>query len=145
MVTNNTEVLPVPKDLEMRYFGKKRERSHYIRPVTHSDGDKRWVTWDRTGLLPSDMAGRAYYESKGFKLDPPQGTEGAKVDDAEKTQLKAQVAELQAKLAVQNQLETQLAELKEQVKSVVTAQKKLRKRRKAKSSGGTEGQVIEGG
>ena len=83
---------------------KKRLRSYYFKRITVKGGDMVWV---RTELLPSDMLGRSYYLSKGFRLDPPEGTEWAKarppkLDDPEKVTLRNQVADLEAQLRARN-------------------------------------------
>ncbi len=76
MVTRDstTEVLPSGLMTEKIPNLKRRQRSKYYRRITVMGGEMVWV---QTELLPSDVEGRAYYEAKGFRLTPPEGTEFA--------------------------------------------------------------------
>lgn len=101
MVTSDTkaEVLPSGVIIEP-HKAKRRQRSYYFKRITVTGGNMVWV---RTEMLPSDPEGRMYYMSKGFRLDPPQGTEWAKdqppaSDDPEKAALRREVEALKAQL-----------------------------------------------
>ncbi len=98
MVTTDSKTEVLSSGLELQHVGKRRERAHYYRRVTVKGGEMVWV---RTELLPSDITGRAYYLAKGFRLDPPTGTEWAKervAEPDETAKLQAQIAALQAEV-----------------------------------------------
>ncbi len=73
------------------------------------------MVWTQTELLPSDMEGRAYYTAKGFRLDPPEGTEFALNNTAnikkENDSLKQEKERLEAE-AERNMLYAEIADLK---------------------------------
>ena len=132
MVTNNstTEVSRTIISLN-----KSRQRSYYYKRITVKGGEMVWV---RTELLPSDLLSKHYYTSKGFRTDPPQGTEWAKElppapEDTEKQKLYEEVAQLKKQLEEKSQLEKQLEEVKQQVKAITEgahSRKKGRPRKK---------------
>ncbi len=97
---------------------KKRLKAYYYKRVTVTGGDMKWM---RTELLPADPSMKMYYLSKGFRLDPPQGTEWARnapqvVDEhADTTELYAEIAALKAKLKTQEEVQEQLDAVKKQM------------------------------
>ncbi len=117
MVTNNstTEVSQTFVSLN-----KSRQRSYYYKRITVKGGDMLWM---RTEKLPSDLLSREYYKTKGFRLDPPQGTEWAKdlpptPEDIERQKLYEEVAQLKKQLDEKSQLEKELENVKLQVKAI---------------------------
>ena len=73
---------------------KRRQRAYYYRRITVQGGEMVWV---RTELLPSDMEGQAYYRAKGFRLEPPEGTEFALNNTVKKEAETKAKAEAEAK------------------------------------------------
>ena len=99
---------------------KKRLKGYYYKRITVKGGEMRWV---RTELLPYDVQSKAYYCSKGFRTDPPQGTEWAKpevkVEDGNDA-LYAEIAMLRAKLKSQEEVQAQLDAVKKQMTELTT-------------------------
>lgn len=101
MATDDVKPQVLSSGIEVGPFkGKRRKRSHYFKRITVKGGDMIWV---RTELLPSDREGMMYYLDKGFRLDPPEGTEWAKdlppkPEDPEKVSLREKIAVLEAQL-----------------------------------------------
>ena len=101
MVTNDSQPQVLSSGIEVEPFkGKRRKRSYYYKRITVKGGDMVWV---RTELLPSDREGMMYYLDKGFRLDPPEGTEWAKLlppkpEDPEKVFMRERIAELEAQV-----------------------------------------------
>ncbi len=103
----------LPSGLRIQTIGKRRQRIHYYRQWVLPDGTKEW---GQTALLPSDTEGKAYYLAKGFRLDPPEGTEFSLTNTAEKIRkeneaLKAEAEILVAK-AERDSLYAEIASLK---------------------------------
>ena len=87
MANPTSEVLPTGLLMEKVPDLKRRQRSIYYRRITVKGGDMIWI---QTGLLPSDPLGRLYYESKGFRLTPPGGTEFAPSSPEQKPEDKSE-------------------------------------------------------
>lgn len=120
MVTNNSTT-EVSQGKTIISLNKSRQRSYYYKQVTVRGGHMEWM---RTALLPSDLYSKHYYTSKGFRTDPPQGTEWAKdlpptPEEIEKQKLYEEVAQLKKQLEEKSQLEKQLEEVKLQVKAIM--------------------------
>ncbi len=118
MPNTTGEVLPSGLIIEPVKDMKRRLRSIYYRRITVKGGDMIWV---KTGLLPSDPMGRLYYESKGFRLTPPEGTEFAPASEP-KTEDKA-IAEKDATIQA-------LIEEVKALRTKIEANEKPRKRKK---------------
>ncbi len=119
MVTQNSTT-EVSQGKTIISLNKSRQRSYYYKRITLEGGNMIWV---RTALLPSDLYSRHYYTSKGFRTDPPQGTEWAKdlpptPENIERQKLYEEVAQLKKQLEEKSNLEKELENVKLQVKAI---------------------------